>query len=266
MIKSIANGSAVSESDAVDERLQGRGRVIGPEKQYRGGGKRGRTCIKACVELRDHRWVIEHPDHKSATPVRAALQKLLREHPERFRARLDELEQAHETKVLLVKAAKQSAAITPIEQAPDVDQKCDRKAPVDGTTEGPGKLVREETSFLLPELRAISDPAKFAAIKRRVEGMKPSYQLASSDGRHVGMWVGVVPELEWLACELLRLDQGHMSGLAGIFSWTKYMRSRYSVMIAEGCGRVEVDPKELLEMLASCIEGIEQLVSPNREE
>src|SRR5262245_28512325 len=83
--------------------------VIDPGRQFRGGGKTGRVCIKALAELRDRRWVAEHPEDESTTPERVALQKALREEPGRFRERLDELELAHAATVARAKARKGAA-------------------------------------------------------------------------------------------------------------------------------------------------------------
>src|SRR5437764_6071024 len=77
------------------ERSAGGHVVIAPEKQYRRGGKRGRSSRKAPQLLRDLRWVYENPKREDATPAQMMLQKLLREKPEQFVAQLGELERAH---------------------------------------------------------------------------------------------------------------------------------------------------------------------------
>ena len=61
------------------ERSAGGHVVIAPEKQYRRGGKRGRSSRKAPQLLRDLRWVYENPKREDATPAQMMLQKLLRE-------------------------------------------------------------------------------------------------------------------------------------------------------------------------------------------
>src|SRR5437879_2971708 len=80
---------------ADEGRSAGRHPIIAPEKQYRRGGKRGRSSRKAPHLLRDLRWVYENPEREDATAAQRMLQKMLREEPEQFVVHLGALEQAH---------------------------------------------------------------------------------------------------------------------------------------------------------------------------
>src|SRR5205823_1531879 len=120
--------------------------VIAPEKQFRGGGKRGRVCLKACEELRELRAL-------ARTPGVLAADRL---------ARLAELERQHAAAVERARAARgqvssagvSSAVAWPVERR-------EYRPPV------PPLVLGTQPAGPVAAAPRISDPAKFAEIKGR---------------------------------------------------------------------------------------------------
>ena len=111
----------------------GAGVVPGPgrapivrEKQYRGGGKPGRVCLKRPAELRDMLRVRDQPDRADLTPAQQGVRQLLRDDPGAFAARLTALEEAHRAAVRDAEARRRSGRKSGTAAAPPPEEElCD---------------------------------------------------------------------------------------------------------------------------------------------
>jgi hypothetical protein len=227
--------------------------VIDALRQFRGGGKTGRVCIKAPLELRDRRWVAANPQDDPKTPERAVLQKALREEPHRFRERLDELELEHAAAVARAKARKRAAEVAASESVAVSVQEPEVVVPV---VEVPEPVVPP-----VARPRALSDPEKFAGMVARLEDMQYTFREVTDTAVPVRMWSGLFLELDWLVREVNHLGGCRdLERLGEVRAFVARMRRRHARAVREG-GFVLVALGEVVSRMDWCVEQIETLLS-----
>ena len=173
--------------------------MIAADKQYRGGGKKGRVSRKAPQVLRDMRLVYDRPNLGNPTLGQKLLQELRRSDPGKFAADLRAEEAAHEARLL---AAREAAP--PADGRPRCSDPKKLKAVKDYLFGKPfrnrfGKIVfrRDLFGFLVAEVARLpyTEVAKLASIIR--DNPAPGW----SDGG-TGTFMAWQHEVEYLVREI----------------------------------------------------------------
>lgn len=86
-------------------------RPFGPDRHWRGGGKRGRVSIKRSQVHRDMVLVLREPDRVGLTPAQLDLATLLRERPGEYVTRLSALDDQYRAAVKEATARRRAAPV-----------------------------------------------------------------------------------------------------------------------------------------------------------